>query len=109
MARFRSQTIKQIGTLRHPPIPRNLALQPVDVDALADSDAVHLSIPRHIQIQPQLEEITRKEVTLADNSRQLVPYIGPIEIRFKNRIGFASRMRSSGRVQKGQVTAMIPL
>jgi hypothetical protein len=53
--------------------PRNRALQAVDVDALADSGAVHLCIPPHVQIQLQLEEISRKEVTLADGSRQLVP------------------------------------
>ena len=31
----------------------------------------------------KLTEIDRKEVILADGSRQLVPYVGPIEIRFK--------------------------
>ena len=69
--------------------PRKPDLEPVEVNALADSAAVHLCIPSHIQIQLELEEIDKKEVALADGSRKLVPYVGPIELRFKNRVGFA--------------------
>lgn len=72
--------------------PRNRELEPVEVEALADTGAVHLCIPQHIQIQLELEEIDKKEVTLADGSRRLVPYVGPIELRFKNRIGFAGAL-----------------
>ena len=72
--------------------PRNRELEPVEVDALADTGAVHLCIPQHIQIQFKLEEIYKKEVTLADGSHRLVPYVGPIELRFKNRIGFAGAL-----------------
>ena len=72
--------------------PRNRELEPVEVEALADTGAVHLCIPQHIQIQLALEEIDKKEVTLADGSRRLVPYVGPIELRYKNRIGFAGAL-----------------
>ena len=72
--------------------PRNRGLDPVEVEALADTGAVHLCIPQHIQIQLDLEEIDKKQVTLADGSRRLVPYAGPIELRFKNRIGFAGAL-----------------
>ena len=75
--------------LRNPRIPE---LEPVEVDALADTGAVHMCIPSHIQIQLQLEEIDKKEVTLADGSQKLVPYVGPIELRYKNRIGFAGAL-----------------
>ena len=70
--------------LRNPRLPE---LEPVEVDALADTGAVHLCIPSHIQIQLKLEEIDKKEVTLADGSRKLVPYVGPIELRYKKRVG----------------------
>ena len=69
--------------------PRKPELESVEVEALADSGAVHLYIPEHIRIQLQLEEIDKKELTLADGSQKLVPYVGPIELRFKNRVGFA--------------------
>ena len=72
--------------------PRKPELAPVEVEALADSGAVHLCIPPHLQIQLELEEIDKKEVILADGSRKLVPYVGPIEIRFKNRVGFAGAL-----------------
>ena len=72
--------------------PRKPGLVPVEVEALADSGAVHLCIPPHLQIQLELEEIDKKEVILADGSRKLVPYVGPIEIRFKNRVGFAGAL-----------------
>lgn len=62
---------------------------PVTINALADTGAVHLCIPAHIQIQLKLDEIDKKEVTLADGSQRLVPYVGPIELRYKNRVGFA--------------------
>ena len=72
--------------------PRKPELQPVEVDALADTGSVHLCIPEHIQIQLELEEVDKKEVTLADGSRKLISYVGPIEIRFKNRIGFTGAL-----------------
>ncbi|MCH7555114.1 MAG: clan AA aspartic protease, partial [Proteobacteria bacterium] len=51
-----------------------------------------LCITEHIRIQLQLDEIDKKEVTLADGSQKLVPYVGPIELRFKNRVGFAGAL-----------------
>jgi len=75
--------------LRNPRLPE---LAPVEVDALADSGAVHLCIPEQVRIQLKLEAIDSKEVTLADGKTAVVPYVGPIEIRFKNRIGFAGAL-----------------
>jgi clan AA aspartic protease len=72
--------------------PRKPDLQPLEVEALADSGAAHLCIPAHVQIQLGLEEVQRKEVTLADGGKQLVPYVGPLEVHFKNRIGFAGAL-----------------
>ena len=72
--------------------PRQPELEPVLVDALVDSGSVNLCIPEHIRIQMKLDEIDKKEVTLADGSQKLVPYVGPIELRFKNRIGFAGAL-----------------
>lgn len=75
--------------LRNPRLPE---LESVEIDALADTGAVHMCIPSHIQLQLQLEETDKKEVTLADGSRKLVPYVGPIELRYKNRVGFAGAL-----------------
>lgn len=72
--------------------PREQGLKPLEVNTLVDSGAVHLCIPQHVAIQLKLEESDKKEVTLADGTKKLVPYVGPIEIRFKNRIGFAGAL-----------------
>jgi clan AA aspartic protease len=72
--------------------PRLTELAPVEINNLADTGAVHFCIPEHVQIQLKLEQIDKKEVTLADDSRTLVPYVGPIELRYKNRVGFAGAL-----------------
>ena len=41
-------------TLKNPRRPES---DPVTLEALADTAAVHLCIPSHVQIQPQLNEI----------------------------------------------------
>ncbi len=75
--------------LKNPRKPESL---PLHIEALVDSGAVHLCIPQHMQIQLELEKIDKKEVTLADGSSRLVPYVGPIEIRFENRVGFVGAL-----------------
>ncbi len=50
--------------------PRKPYLKSVEIDALADTDAVHLCIPEHIRIRLELEEIDKKDVTLADGSEK---------------------------------------
>jgi len=83
--------------------PRLPDLDPVEVVAMADSGALHLCIPEHIQIQLRLEAIDSKEVTLADGSKRLVPYVGPIELRFKNRVGFAGALVMGDQVLIGAI------
>ncbi|MFC1636064.1 clan AA aspartic protease [Planctomycetota bacterium] len=72
--------------------PKEPKLKAIKVDALVDSGEVHSCIPEHLQIQLKLKEIDKKEVTLADGSKKLVPCVGPIMIRFKNRAGFAGAL-----------------
>ena len=72
--------------------PRENEIKPLELDALADSGALHLCIPEHVRIQLKLEEIDKKEVTLADGGKKLVSYVGPLEIRFENRIGFSGAL-----------------
>ena len=83
--------------------PRKTELSEVSVSALADTGSVHLCIPEHIRIQLELDELDKKEVTLADGSRKLVPYVGPLEIHFKNRIGFAGALVLGDQVLLGAI------
>src|SRR5215510_9918521 len=83
--------------------PRKPDLQPVEVDALAGTGSVHLCIPAHVQVQLGLDEVEKKEATLADGSRKLVPYVGPVELRFKNRVGFAGALVLGDQVLLGAI------
>ncbi len=75
--------------LRNPRFPD---LEPVEIDALADTGSMHLCIPRWLQRRLQLEESEMKPVTLADGRVARVPYVGPLELRFENRVGFTGAL-----------------
>ncbi len=83
--------------------PRQPNLAPIEVDALADSGSVHLCIPEHIRIQLQLDESDKKEVHLADGSRKIVPYVGPLEHHFANRVGIAGALVMGDQVLLGAI------
>ena len=86
--------------LKNPRLPH---LEPVEVDGLADSGAVHLCVPEHVRQRLQLEAISEKDVSLADGSTRRVPYVGPIELRFKNRVGFAGALVMGDQVLIGAI------
>ena len=68
--------------------PRQPQLSPLNVSALVDTGAMTICIPEHVAVQLQLPEIERREVTTADERSHVVPYVGPIQIRFQNRTCF---------------------
>ena len=87
-------------TLRN---PRFLELAPVEAQAFADTGAVHLCVPEHIAVQLRLEEYDRKEVVIADGSRRVVPYMGPLEIPFKNRVAIEGALVFGDQVLLGAI------
>jgi clan AA aspartic protease len=87
-------------SLKNPRLPE---IAPVETNALADTGSVYLIIPEHVKIQLQLEETGAKEVTLADGSRRMVPYVGPIETRFKNRAAFVGAIVMGDEVILGAI------
>lgn len=76
-------------TLRN---PVDSSLSPMTVTALADTGALHLCVPEHVALQLKLTELERREVTLADGTRRLIAYVGPIEVRFQNRRCYVGAM-----------------
>jgi len=83
--------------------PRQPGLDAVEVSALADTGVVHLCIPEHVQHQLKLDSLENREITLADGSRRTVPYVGPIQIRFKNRMGFTGALVMGDQVLFGVI------
>lgn len=65
--------------------PKRPDLQPLEVEALADTGSLFLCIPEEVRLQLQLEATSEKEVSTADGRRTLCPYVGPIRVRFENR------------------------
>jgi len=90
--------------LRNPVRPD---LAPLQAGALVDSGANHLCIPAHTAAQLGLtgEDVAThtREVTLADGSARTVPYVGPIQLRFKNRACFVGAMVLGDQVLLGAI------
>ena len=70
---------------------------------MADTGAVHLCIPEHLAIQLHVEPLEQREVVLADGRRRTVAYVGPIEVRFKNRRCFTGAMVLGDEVLLGAI------
>ena len=83
--------------------PLSQELAPLEVSALADTGAVHLCIPEHVALQLQLQELEKREVVLADDHRRTVPYMGPVEVRFRNRCCFTGAMVLGNEVLLGAI------
>ena len=72
--------------------PRQPDLAPMAVQALVDTGAMTICIPQHIAVQLNLVEIETREVTTADEKSHVVPYVGPIQIRFQKRTCFTGAL-----------------
>ena len=83
--------------------PKRSDIKPVEVEALVDTGAVHLAIPEHVRLQLQLDEQSKKELTLADGSHRLIPYVGPIEVKFKNRVAYVGAVVMGDEVLLGAI------
>lgn len=83
---------------------KNGSLKTMAVRALVDTGAMTtLCIPEHIAIQLQLQEIEKREVTTADERSHLVPYVGPVQIKFANRTCFTGALVIGESVLMGAV------
>lgn len=87
-------------TLKNPRIPNS---EPLSVDALADTGSVYLIIPEHVKLQLGLENQSQKEVSLADGSKRMVPYVGPLEVKFKNRVAYVGAIVMGDEVLLGAI------
>lgn len=87
-------------TLKNPRQPEKAA---VEVQALADTGAVFLIIPEQIRLQLELESQSQKQVTLADGNQKTVDYVGPVEVRFKNRVAYTGAIVMGNEVLLGAI------
>ncbi|HSO83714.1 clan AA aspartic protease [Thiocapsa sp.] len=83
--------------------PREAHLRPLKARAMFDSGAITLCIPEHVALQLNLAELEKREVTTADGRSALVPYVGPLQIRFENRNCFTGALVMGDAVLMGAV------
>ena len=83
--------------------PVESQLSSITTNALVDSGALHLCIPKHLALQLKLTTLEEREVTLADGSRQLIPYAGPVKVTFANRTAFVGVMIMGDEVLLGAI------
>jgi clan AA aspartic protease len=83
--------------------PRDPALRPVAVRALVDSGAITLRIPRHVALQLSLAELEKREATTGEGRSTVVPYVGPVQVRFENRNCFTGALVLGDTVLLGAV------
>lgn len=83
--------------------PREDALAAIEVEALVDTGALHLCLPRHVALQLGLAELEKREVTLADGSKNLVSYVGPVKTSFRNRSCYTGAMVLGDEVLLGAI------
>jgi clan AA aspartic protease len=83
--------------------PKDGSLARLTVQALVDTGALTLCIPEHVRLQLGLEEAEKREVTTAEGRRSLVPYVGPVMVRFQNRTAFVGALVLGDEVLLGSV------
>ncbi len=83
--------------------PRKPELKPIVVNALADTGALMLCIPEHIALQLDVQTESNREVTVADGRSMKVPYVGPIQVNFENRMCYVGALVMGDEVLLGAV------
>ena len=83
--------------------PRKAEMQPVEVEALVDTGAITLCIPQHVRIQLDLDESERREVTVANGKKEVVPYVGPIKVTCLGRSCYTGALVLGDRTLLGAV------
>jgi clan AA aspartic protease len=85
--------------------PLRTDLESLTIQALADTGALHLCIPEHVALQLGYKSAPdqSREVTTADGKKHLCPYVGPLQIFFKNRSCFVGALVLGDQVLLGAV------
>jgi clan AA aspartic protease len=77
-------------------------LEEIDADALVDSGAIDLCIPRHVANQLKLDK-AEERVTFADGRREIIDYVGPIRVGVFGRSAFTGALVRGDEVLLGAI------
>jgi clan AA aspartic protease len=73
------------------------------VDAVTDSAVLLLCIPENIQLQLKLKELNQRQVVMADGKTRTVLYVGPVQIKYKDRNCFSGALVFGDEVLLGSI------
>ena len=83
--------------------PAEAGLSPMRVTALVDSGANYMCVPEDVVSQLRLSKLGERVVEIADGSVHTVDYVGPIIIRFENRVASTGAMAMGDEVLLGAI------
>ena len=72
--------------------PVDESLKAIETKALVDTGSNFLCIPEHLSIQLKLKTLEEREVVIADGSKKLCKYVGPVKVNFENRQCFVGAL-----------------
>ena len=78
-------------------------LEELDANALVDSGAYDLCIPKLVQQQLKLEKVEDRQITLADGRTIVVDYVGPVKVEVFGRHAFTGAMVTGDQVLLGAI------
>ena len=78
-------------------------LAPLEVNALVDSGAMHLCLPRAIASQLELAVHDQRTITYADGRSEAVDYVGPVRVKFANRQCFVGALVTGDQALLGAI------
>ena len=82
---------------------RDLSLKPVETHCIVDTGATYLCIPHEVALQLKLDELHTREVKLANGRVIAVPYVGPIQLQFEDRVCFGGAMVMGDEILLGAI------
>lgn len=78
-------------------------LEEIDANALVDTGAMDLCIPKLVALQLKLDTIEQRVVTLADGRKESVDYVGPVTVEVFGRHAFTGAMVMGDTVLLGAI------
>ncbi|MBX9897773.1 MAG: clan AA aspartic protease [Qipengyuania sp.] len=78
-------------------------LEEIDANALVDTGAMDLCIPKLVALQLKLDTIEQRIVTLADGRKESVDYVGPVTVEVFGRHAFTGAMVMGDTVLLGAI------
>lgn len=78
-------------------------LEEIDANALVDSGAIDLCIPKLVALQLKLKTTEQRMVTYADGRKELVDYVGPVRVEVFGRHAFTGAMVMGDQVLLGAI------